>query len=375
MVSNQWNNRFKKMFKNFINLLLSILVFSSYSCGSNKSIVIKYSDPEIKYSGRIDSSNTNSAEIYWSGSSIKLNFEGSSVYALMENEKKDNYYNIIIDNDSVVIFSPDTTKTYQRIASNLSKGKHSIELFRRNEWSRGKSKFYGFKIKGHPKKLPKSPTLKRTIEFYGNSISAGYGVEDYSGKDSPDSTYTNNYKSYAAITARHLNAEYQCICKGGIGVMVSWFPLTMPEKYDRLNPEDENSTWDFKNYKPDVVVVNLFQNDSWLVNRIEHPEFKSKFKTKPPSESYIIDAYSNFIKKIRQEYPKAKIITMLGNMDATRTESKWPEYIVKAVESLKDKNIYTHFIPFKESPGHPTEKEQEDIANSLIEFIEDNIEW
>ena len=333
------------MFKNFTNYFLSILIFASYSCASHKSIVIKYSDSEIKYTGRIDTSNTNSAEIYWSGSSIKLNFEGTSVYALMENERKDNYYNIIIDNDSVVIFSPDTTKTYQRIASNLSKGKHTIELFRRNEWSRGKTKFYGFKIKGHPKKLPKSPTLKRKIEFYGNSISAGYGVEDYSGKDSPDSTFTNNYKSYAAITARYLNAE------------------------------DENSTWDFKKFKPDVVVVNLFQNDSWLVNRKEHPEFKSKFNTKPPSESYIIDSYSKFISKIRQEYPEAKIITMLGNMDATRTESKWPEYIVKAVESLKDKNIYTHFIPFKESPGHPTEKEQEDIANSLIKFIEDNIEW
>ena len=248
-------------------------------------------------------------------------------------------------------------------------------MFRRNEWSRGKTKFYGFKIKGHPKILPKSPSLKRKIEFYGNSISAGYGVEDYSGNDSPDSTYTNNYKSYTAITARHFNAEYQCICKGGIGVMISWFPLTMPEMYDRLNPEDENSAWNFKKYIPEIVVVNLFQNDSWLVNRKEHPEFKSKFNSQPPSESFIIDAYSNFIKKIRIEYPKAKIIAMLGNMDITKTGSKWPEYILKAVRSIKDQNIYTHFVPCKETPGHPSEKEQEDIAKSLIEFIEEHIEW
>ena len=66
---------------------------------------------------------------------------------------------------------------------------------------------------------------------------------------------------------------------------------------------------------------------------------------------------------------------MLGNMDITKTGSKWPEYILKAVRSIKDQNIYTHFVPYKETPGHPSEKEQEDIANSLIEFIEEHIEW
>jgi hypothetical protein len=39
------------------------------------------------------------------------------------------------------------------------------------------------------------------MEFYGNSITAGYAIEDFSGNDQPDSTYTNNYLSYAAITA------------------------------------------------------------------------------------------------------------------------------------------------------------------------------
>ena len=363
------------MTKFIYNLFFAFSFLLVFSCGSKQPLFIKYSNPEISYSGRIDTTTTDAAELYWSGSSIQLNFEGETVYALIENERKGNYYNLIIDKDSISIFSPDTTKTYVEIAKNLSKGKHSVELFRRNDWGRGKTKFYGFKIIGKPKVLPKSSPQKRNIEFYGNSISTGYAVEDYSGKDSPDSTYTNNYKSYATLTARHFNAGYQCICKGGIGVMISWFPLTMPEMYDRLNPEDENSTWDFLNYKPEIVVVNLFQNDSWLVNRKEHPEFKSKFNSQPPSESFIIDAYSNFIKKIRIEYPKAKIIAMLGNMDITKTGSKWPEYILKAVRSIKDQNIYTHFVPNKETPGHPSEKEQEDIANSLIEFIEEHIEW
>ena len=363
------------MFRDFIKLLVILVFISIYSCGANKTIILKPSNPEIKYSGRIDKTEPDVTALFWSGSSIKLNFEGSSIFALMQNESSGNYYNAIIDNDSIFIFSPDTTKTYQKIASNLSKGKHTIELFRRNEWSRGKTNFYGYKIKGKPKVLPKTPELKRKIEFYGNSISAGYGVEDLTGKDSPDSTYTNNYKSYTAITARHFNAEYNCICKGGIGIMVSWFPLIMPEMYNRLNPQDENSLWEFSKYDPDVVVVNLFQNDSWLVNRKNHPEFNSRFGSQKPTKAFIVNAYVDFIETLRSKYPDAKIISMLGNMDATRKGSKWPSYIKEAVNSLNVSNIYTHFVPYKYSPGHPSEKEQEAIAESLIQFIEDNIDW
>ena len=363
------------MTKFIYNLFFAFSFLLVFSCGSKQPLFIKYSNPEISYLGRIDTTTTDAAELYWSGSSIQLNFEGETVYALIENERKGNYYNLIIDKDSISIFSPDTTKTYVEIAKNLSKGKHSVELFRRNDWGRGKTKFYGFKIIGKPKVLPKSSPQKRNIEFYGNSISTGYAVEDYSGKDSPDSTYTNNYKSYATLTARHFNAGYQCICKAGIGVMISWFPVIIPEIYNRINPEDPNSKWDFSNFKPDVVVVNLFQNDSWLVNLPDHEEFKSKFGAIKPTEDYIINSYKNFIANIRQQYPEAKIISMLGNMDATKNGSKWPGYIKKAIDSLDDSNMFTHFVPFKESPGHPTEKEQEIIAKSLIEFIEDYIDW
>jgi hypothetical protein len=56
--------------------------------------------------------------------------------------------------------------------------------------------------------------------------------------------------------------------------MLSWFPLIMPEMYDRADPTDSTSKWDFSKYTPDVVVINLFQNDSWLARRHDFPEFK-----------------------------------------------------------------------------------------------------
>ena len=219
----------------------------------------------------------------------------------------------------------------------------------------------------------------RIIEFFGNSITCGYGVEDTSDNDSPDSIFTNNYVSYAAITARHFNADYYCTSKSGIGIMISWFPQIMPEIWDRLNPLDPESKWDFSKVQPDIVVVNLFQNDSWLVNRPEHEEFKHRFGIAPPKEEFIIESYKNFIEDIRIVYPNANIICALGNMDATKEGSPWPGYIKKAVEIIKndsnDEKIFTHFFAFKNTYFHPRIDEQKVMAESLIKFIDENINW
>ena len=47
--------------------------------------------------------------------------------------------------------------------------------------------------------------------------------------------------------------------------------------YNRLIPTDSTSKWNFSLYQPDVVVINLLQNDTWLVNLPEHEEFKKRF--------------------------------------------------------------------------------------------------
>ena len=200
-------------------------------------------------------------------------------------------------------------------------------------------------------------------------------IEDLSEKDSPDSTYTNNYLSYAAITARHYNAEYQCICKSGIGITISWHPLIMPEMYNRLIPNDSTSKWDFSLYQPDVVVINLLQNDTWLVNLPEHEEFKKRFGTKAPDDKYIINAYEQFVAALRRYYPNASIICTLGSMDAAKKGSKWITYIKSAVANLNDKKIYTHFMPYIKATAHPSIEDQQIMSNSLIEFIDKNIDW
>jgi hypothetical protein len=355
-----------------------IILFLFFTAGlSNcnaQTVVLKSRDPHIRYTGRINMTD-EAAELYWTGSSAKINFNGTGASALLQDERGDNYFTVIVDGKVNNIVHLDNTKRVYTLAEGLPAGPHSLELFKRTEWEMGKTIFYQFILARDAAILPEPAAKKRKIEFFGNSITCGFAVEDTTGKDRGTAPYENGYISYAAITARHFDADYVCTSKSGIGILVSWFPLIMPEMYNRLDPTDPASLWDFSKYTPDLVVINLFQNDSWIVKLPDNLQFKERFGSKAPEPDQIIKAYRDFVKNIRKKYPKAQIICALGSMDATKEGSPWPGYIEKAVAGLNDKSIYTHFIPYKNTGGHPSAKEQQAMANDLIGFIDKQVKW
>jgi hypothetical protein len=356
-------------------LLFVILLVSCIAGDKSTSYSVRHFDPadgKIRITGRVQ--RGDSVTIYWPGTSIKVKFYGSSLKAQLRDEKGENYFNVVIDGDSLHYFRPDTVKRFYMLAHNLPEGEHTVELIKRSEWDLGKTWFYGMQvIDGELVELPEPN--KRVIEFFGNSITAGYAIDDTTGGDSPKGPFTNNYYTYAATTARHFNADYYCTVKSGIGILVSWFPLTMPQLYNRLDPNDSLSRWDFKKVKPQIVVINLMQNDSWLVNMPEHESFKNAFDKIPPTGSQIIAVYKTFVANIRSVYPEAHIICALGSMDATRKGSPWPGYVQSAVNQLNDKRIHTLFFPYTNKAGHPRRDDNEAMAKQLISFIEETIEW
>ena len=358
------------MIKNLF--IATILLFlSPVYCFSQQ--LISFHDKHISYEGRIQFTS-DAAELMWSGTSVTINFMGTGLSGVFKDQDTSNYYNVIIDKKQIHKVQFDTLKKTVVLAEALPYGKHSLQLFKKTEWDKGKTWFYGF-VENSKTKLLKSDKLpERKIEFFGNSITCGYAIYD-TVKDFSYGYYENNYDSYAAITARHFAAQYHCTSKSGIGIMVSWFPLIMPEMYNRLDPTDSLSKWNFSDYTPDVVVINLLQNDSWIVNMPDNEQFKKRFGSIPPNESQIVNAYKDFVQTIRTTYPNASIICMLGNMDITRTGSPWPGYVQKAVNELQDKKILTYFAPFKNTGGHPKTKEQLTMAKGLIKFIDDHIKW
>lgn len=353
-------------------LTAAVLLFSILSCRTQE--IIKSNDPHIHYMGRINFKD-DAAELSWPGSSATINFTGTGVKAVLQDQSGNNYFKVIVDGTPLPDIQLDSVKRTYTLVSGLPAGKHQLELFKRTEWTFGKTQLYQFELEPNTTILAAPATHKRKIEFYGNSITCGYAVLDSTGQDRGTAPFEDNYLSYANITARHFNAEYSCIARSGIGVLISWFPQVMPEMYDRLDAADSSSKWSFNQYTPDVVVINLFQNDSWLVQQPQHAEFKHRFDTIAPTADKIVAAYENLVKSIRTKYPQAQIICALGSMDATKEGAPWPGYIQKAVANLHDKKITTHFFPYKNTPGHPSKSEQQAMANDLIRYIEQHIKW
>lgn len=358
--------------KNTTTLPLLFLVLLLASCGP-KPQAIEPDSSLVNYTGRINFTNPKAPVVYWSGSQMRARIDGTGLRVQLDDQRGENYFNIVIDGDSLRHIKLKPGKNWYTLADDLPTGEHTISLIKRNEWDKGSTTIVQLEVTGEM--LPAIEN-SRTIEFIGNSITAGYAIEDLTGGDSPDSIYTNNYPTYGAITARHFNADYVCTCRSGIGIMVSWDPgIIMPEVFPRLNPADSTSRWDFAANQPDLVVVNLFQNDSWLVNMPEQPGFKKRFGDTPPSVDETIASYQEFISMVRNVYPGVPIICALGSMDATKEGSPWPGYVQQAVDGLGDSLIYTHFFPYIEKGGHPRVADNRKMAESLIGFIKQELQW
>ena len=333
---------------------------------------IKFNNKDIYYEGRIAYTDTASI-LTWPGSAVKINFKGTELKAVLRDTDSSDYFNVIIDKNKIYKIHPGKLKSTYILASGLPYGNHSVELFKRTESDKGHCLFYGFSFDGSLLRA-QSFKRKRFIEYYGNSITCGYAIEDSTG-DSGKGYLENNYLSYAAITARHFNATFYCIAKSGIGVTVSWFPLIMPEMYDRLIESEPNVKWNFKTCQPDIVVIDLFQNDSWIVNMKQNPQYIARLEGRDLSDSFFINSYYKFLLSIRSKYKRSKIICTLGSMDASKDGSIWKTYISAAVDQMKDPDVLIHFFPYKNTPGHPKIAEQRAMAESLITFISRKVKW
>jgi hypothetical protein len=311
--------------------LFFVLTFAGTNCLAQA--IIKFDNKNIKFMGRIALTDSV-AQLTWTASSVLINFEGTTAKATLKDNTGMDRVTVVVDGKVTnTAIQPAVNPTEYTLVTGLPKGKHRLELFKRTEYDMGTLSFYSFNLDG---KILPPPNFAHKIEFYGNSITCGFAIEDTEGKDRGTAEFENGYKSYANLTARHFDAYYHSISKSGIGFLISWFNYTTPDIYDRVDAHDPIAKWDFKKYTPELVIVNLGQNDAWLTQNKDHPEFKRLFGITPPAPEVIIKAYQKFITSVRGKYPKAKIICALGAMDATKEDSPWPGYIEKAVAGLND---------------------------------------
>ena len=219
------------------------------------------------------------------------------------------------------------------------------------------------------------------IEFIGDSITCGYGVDEKLGGTYQTSN-ENAVKAYAYKTAQALEADYSMVAMSGHGVIsgytsngeINTSGLVMPY-YNKIGKSQgkipfsiapQTVLWDFEQFTPNIVVVNLGTNDSsYCGSDVER------------CEDFAL-GYVDMLKQIREYNIDATILCVLGIMG----DSLYP-YVEKAVsiykeEAFDDNVLCMKFDVQREEDGygvdyHPSEITHENAANKLTEFIKDNI--
>jgi len=348
--------------KNLYIVLALLVVPVSLSLAGEK---VSPDDPNIQYVGRVDYTDAKAPKITWPASEVNLKFEGVSLQVTLDDEKGKNRFNVFIDGDTedpMLLEVEQGEKTYT-LAEGLSEGTHTVSLHKRSEGSNGYTIVKGFELNDGATLFTPDALPAKKLEVFGDSISCGLGADAglKPGKDYSEHGVNarNSYVAYSAVTARNLGCEYRCISRSGIGLVKSWWPTIMPQYYDMLNgntDEGKGEKWDFSQWQPDYVVVNLFQNDSWII--------------KKPDQEQMIQAYVDFIKKLRGHYPKAKIFCTLGSMSANKTP--WAGYVKQAVARMNeggDKQVYAYIFATSTNSMHPKRKHHKRMAAELTAFI------
>lgn len=338
-------------------------------------------DAAIAYHGRMSFELPGGPVMWWPGSSVEIRFRGKGIAWQYSTVSMDSQFTVVLDGRVTQATPRVVTGNGGYVVSSnifppggLRPGTHDLLLWLRSEtWN--PVWIGGFQATNDAKLIPVPPAARK-IEFFGDSITCGYGNEGTAADQRTDAN-SNNYLSYGADVCRMLNAEYRCTARSGIAITTSWAtppsaaPM-MPNYYDRLDPDKPHS-WDFSKWTPDAVVINLGENDSGIYKMGIHPD---------PGAAADTAAYKAFVASIRAAYPRATIFCVLGPMDAVR--GPWKDYEMEAVKELTDAgDSRIFFLPLdvRTGPtlsgcgGHPNVAEHQVMADLLAPFIASHMGW
>lgn len=222
-----------------------------------------------------------------------------------------------------------------------------------------------------------TPARKHKIEFIGDSITCGYGVDAADQYEAFATTNENGEKTYAALIGKHFKADYNVISWSGIGVYSSYTESSKPNQsfllppiYGKTAPNElSNDMWDFTQWQPDLVVINLGTNDNTWTKGIQ--ERADLFGA----------AYYEFIEQVREANPNAYIICSLGVM-GSRLLPEIKEQVALYSANTGDYRITTFEFDYRDGVNdgfgagfHPSAVTHQKMADKIIPFIEQIMGW
>lgn len=222
------------------------------------------------------------------------------------------------------------------------------------------------------------------IEFIGDSITCGFGVDDNDVNGAFTTATEDVTKAYAYQTAAALDADYSMVSFSGYGIVSGYTgngdrneSQLLPPYYDKLGFSYGffNSSlavasldWDFNRFIPELIVINLGTNDTSYCGN-------DKARQKEFAEGYV-----TFLKQVRENNPASVILCTLGMMGDTLYPSV-EEAVATYQTETDDMNIYSmKFAVQQASDGygacwHPSATTHTKAADKLTAEIKAIMSW
>lgn len=338
---------------------------------------------------------------YQKENKLFMNFSGSGlmfktlseeliikVYATKyDDENSCPYISVLID-DARYDYKID--EKHKEISIKLTNEVHNVKILKRSESS---VSFVGIEdiIVKEFLKLEKENKFK--IEFYGDSLTCGFGNLSNDPNEKFKTETESFLDSYAYLLSQKLNAEYSAICVSGFPIYKSrWnegFPIQSVADMISICDYSEEMThksvnpWSNKDFIPDLVIVNLGSNDcsyftegqKWIDDLIDkYGSFEKVLKSNELDKE--LKALENKIKSFLDEifalYKNTKVIWALGMIEINDHVQK---VFDKALKEYKNKNVYQFNFKVRDicnergAVWHPNKKMHQIASDELFDFI------
>ena len=340
----------------------------------------------VQYLGRVTAATSL---LTWPGTGVTASFTGTSAQLSFAAQTGNTHIGISVDggNTTRVVINANNS-----VASTgtLRSGAHTVTAVKLNEASLGTAKFNGISTANG---LTPIAAPSRRIEFIGDSITVGYGVEGVS-PCTNNSSLENAQKTYAALTAQALGAQYDLIAWSGKGLLRNSASVkpdtssTMPILWTRLAATDANSLYDFPASRiPDAVVINLGTNDFTYIG---YAADGTASNVRDPLDPNVYQAaYVAFIANVRLRYPNAVIelcsSPMLSDSYPSAAEAQHTTQLTAlnaVVAQLGDAKIHVVDFPTQAvasgqngCDAHPGPQEHQAMAALLTQQLKTDLGW
>lgn len=356
------------------NIAAAIIV-ASIATSATAQTVIAPSDPGLNYVGRIVKTNPRSYKFSYPGTLVEAAFDATGLK--LHCKPGSGYFMVQVDEGEPfkVAFRGERDSLVQ-VATALPRGRHTLRAMYCVEGYDYLPEFRGLILDGDGRLLTPPALPSRKIEFIGNSITCGYGSESTDPNEHFSFETENHYIGYAQVCARALNAQAQIVARSGIGIYRNYAgPKTgnpkdnMPAQYPYTLYNDQSEKWDFAQYRPDVVCINLGTND---------------LSTKGYDVKLLREGYKNFLATVRRNNPDAKIVFLCGSMltdDILEIARKTLDDVVAEANKEGDKEVYRFdFTPqngdlMYGADFHPSRWQHEKMGAELTAFLRSLMGW